>query len=281
MDKFIDLHIHSDMSDGNFSPEDIISFAAKQNISLIAITDHNSFEGVEDAIYYGKKKGVDVLAGAEISADYTIEIHLLAYFPDERFLQLQGWLTDLRYGDIDEKIDAALQKAAELGYKIPQKSFDRVLKENRPCVYRVFDFLTEAGYYDSPLEAELEAFAYGKKGYIEGLFTPLEIIRIVKEFGGKVFLAHPFKYGLEPFEVDKLLEDALIMGVDGIEVYHGEASEEEIKHLEEFVKKHHLLCSAGSDFHGEIKPHVELGLYDKNKRFPYSIAEQMFPQRFK
>jgi predicted metal-dependent phosphoesterase TrpH len=281
MDRFIDLHIHSDMSDGSFSPEDLISFAAKQKISLISITDHNTFEGVEDAIYYGKQKGVDVLAGVEISADYTIDIHLLAFFPDERFLQLQGWISDLRYGDIEEKIHIVLEKAANLGYKIPQKSFGRVLKENKPCVYRVFDFLTEAGYFDSPLEAEIEAFAYGKNGYTEGLFTPLEIIRIVKEYGGRVFLAHPFKYGLEDFEVDKLLEDALIMGVDGIEVYHSEATSEEIKHLEEFVKKHNLLCTGGSDFHGEIKPDVDLGFFDKDKRFPYEIAQKMFPQRFK
>lgn len=281
MDRFIDLHIHSDMSDGSFSPEDIINFAAKQKLSLISITDHNTFESVEDAIYYGKKKEVDVLAGVEISADYTIEIHLLAYFPDERFLQLQGWLSDLRYGDIDEKIELVLEAAANLGYKIPRKSFDRVLKENKPCVYRVFDFLTDAGYFDSPLEAEIEAFAFGKKGYTEGHYTPLEIIRIVREQGGKVFLAHPFKYGLEAFEVDKLLEDALIMGVDGIEVYHGEASDKEVKHLEEFVKKHSLLCCAGSDFHGEIKPDVDLGVYDKDKSFPYVVAQKMFPQRFK
>lgn len=275
-EKYIDLHIHTDMSDGSYSPEEIVLLAKQSKICTIAITDHNTFEGVEDAMYYGKKYSIEVIAGVEISIDFScsFSVHGLAYFFDDRFLQLQGWLFNLRNNNITSIIEQISVKVKEIGIPFSKKDFFKYIGSNPINIYCIFDYISTISSYKSAFEVEKGLFCIGKPCFIEELNTVTEVIRIVKEFGGKLFLSHPFKYGLEKNDAINLVRTAKARGFDGIEVYHGEATPEEIKILEKLSIELDLLITGGSDFHGDLRPNIKLGIVNNNK-LPYEIFENI------
>jgi len=274
--KFIDLHIHTNMSDGSYSPEEIVLLAKQNGISAIAITDHDTFEGVEDAMYYGAKYGIEVIAGVEIGIDfsYNFGVHGLAYFFDNRFLQLQEWFFNLRNYNVNSFIDSISRKVIEIGIPFSNKDFMKFSGNKYINIYCVFDYISTISDYTSAFEVEKELFTFGKPCFIEGLNIISEIIRIVKDCGGKLFLSHPFKYGLEKNDAIELVKTAKLRGFDGIEVYNGESSLEQTKILENLSKELKFLITGGSDFHGENKPNVKIGIVN-NKNLSYEILEKI------
>lgn len=273
---YVDLHIHTSMSDGSYRPEECVNLALNSNLNAIAITDHNSFEGVEDAIYFGKQNNLEIIPGTEISIDFCYDFHILAYFKDMRFLNLQSWLIDLRFEDAVLNMEIAADKVRELGFNIPNSLIDTLTRNKHPGVYRVFEALVLKKHFKTPLQAERELFAFGKPGYIEGIFTTLEVFRLVKENGGKVFLAHPTLYGLDNSEIVDVVSELKAAGLDGIEVYHSLVNEENTIFLKNLAVEKNLLISGGSDFHGEIRPKARIGYGYGDTRVPYEILQKMW-----
>lgn len=272
-EKFVDLHIHSTMSDGSYTPDELVNMAFCEGISTIAVTDHNTFEAVEDAVYFGNKKGVEVIPAAEITADCPLPwgMHLLCYFEDDRYLKIQNFLYELRNNNVLSRIEGLILNLHRNNMQINEKEFFKSVKGGNISYYTLFDYIAKNFGFSDSFEVEKKLFSIGSPCYEEGLNLPLEIISVVKEHGGKIFLAHPFKYGLAQSEVFPFVEKCAKMGVDGLEVFHAEASDEEIKLSFEFAEKLNLLISGGSDFHGDIKPSVKLGHLKNGKKIPYTL----------
>lgn len=244
----IDLHMHTDHSDGAYSPIELVNRAKEAGLSTISITDHDSVNGINEAIIYGKEIGVEVITGVEISTDLEDkEIHLLAYFVDIENEELRKYLLFFR----DERFHRAkriVQKLRKLGLHI---TLDDVLAQaknssiGRPHVaYALVDLGIISNYY--------EAFdkyigdngpAYERKIHV----SPQSALKLISDAGGLSIIAHP------GYMKESILINLIKAGVDGIEVIHPSHNENQIKFYKGIVNQYCLLATGGSDFHGGKK----------------------------
>lgn len=244
----IDLHMHTNHSDGAYPPIELVKRAKEAGLSAISITDHDSVNGINEAIIYGKEIGVEVIPGLEISTDLDDkEIHLLAYFIDIENEELRKYLIFFR----DERFHRAkriVQKLRKLGLHI---TLDDVLAQaqnssiGRPHVaYALVDLGIISNYY--------EAFdkyigdngpAYERKIHV----SPQSALKLISDSGGLSIIAHP------GYMKESILINLIKAGVDGIEVIHPSHNENQIKFYKGIVNQYCLLATGGSDFHGGKK----------------------------
>lgn len=253
----VDLHIHTTYSDGAYSPFEIIDKAYKAGLSIISITDHDSINGIKEAILYGKEKGIEVIPGLELSTDIEDkEVHLLAYFIDIDNEELQKYLKFFR----EERLYRAkriVQKLRNLGLSI---SIDDVLdRANNSAVGRphIAYTLVDLGLVNNYTEA-FEKYlgdncpAYERKIHI----SPNSALKLINDSGGLSFIAHP------GYMKESILLNIIKAGVDGIEVIHPSHNENQINFYRGIVNQYCLLETGGSDFHGGKKNDEEnLGQY--------------------
>jgi predicted metal-dependent phosphoesterase TrpH len=254
-----DLHTHTNYSDGSHSPNQLIDLALKSGLNIISITDHDNVNGIPEAINYGKKKGMQVIPGVEISADLNgQEIHILGYFIDYSNTKLLEFLSVLRSNRIlrNEKI---VQKLNELGSKIQFGSIIDKAGTNtsigRPHIAME---LSEEGFVNSYYEAFIKYIGDGKPAYIKKPNpSSEEVIKKISEAGGLSFVAHPGKTVR-----DSILADLIGNGLDGIEVLHPSHSKDDIKYFNDVASENFMLTSGGSDYHGGMKnDHKNFGKY--------------------
>jgi predicted metal-dependent phosphoesterase TrpH len=262
-----DLHAHTTASDGTFTPRELVELAKKNGLRAVAVTDHDTTDGLFEAIAAGEELGVEVVPGIELSTTYEgKEVHVLGYFYDpnhEELLSLTRRMREDRLNRLDKMI-ANLQGA---GLEITK---DEVLQEaqgavGRPHIGRV---LMRKGYVKDIPEAFDKYLGAGKVGYVPRLkVSPEEAVRLIVRAGGSPVVAHP---GL----VDKdYLFDALVpLGLVGLEAYHPDHPEEKRRHYEKLAEHHGLLATGGSDFHGGGAEHRgELG----SVHVPYEVVQAL------
>ena len=244
----IDLHLHTYYSDGIYSPAEIVRKAYDAGLSIIALTDHDSVNGIKEAIEYGRELGIEVISGMEISTDLDDkEIHLLAYFIDIENEELQKYLSFFR----DERFHRAkriVQKLRNLGLKI---TLDDVLDRAKNSAIgrpHIAYALTDLGLVNNYLEA-FEKYigdsgpAYERKIHV----SPQSALKLINDSGGLSFIAHP------GFMKESILFNLIKAGIDGIEVIHPSHSDNQIIFYRGIVNQYCLLESGGSDFHGGKK----------------------------
>ncbi|NEW05449.1 PHP domain-containing protein [Paenibacillus sp. SYP-B3998] len=247
-----DLHTHTTASDGTQSPAANVQMAFEAGLGAIAITDHDTVSGIAEAVEAGLKLGIEVVPGVEIS---TVaggqDIHVLGYFmqvEDPQFLARLASLRETR----DRRNEMIIERLQQLGLSI---TLDEIFQEvaniktkgdtvGRPHIAAV---LMKKGYVASISEAFDKYLGNGAAAYANPpRIEPSTAIQWIQEAGGTAVLAHPGIY-----HDDKLVEEIIGQGLDGIEVYHSDHSpEEETKYLH-LAQRFELLITAGSDFHGE------------------------------
>lgn len=241
-----DLHIHTTVSDGNSKPAEIVALAVKHKLKTIALTDHDTIAGLKEARTAAKDAGVEVLAGAEITAEFNRrECHLLAYCfdPDD---------TDLNQLLLDHK-KARLKRGKWIVKQLTKQGLDLDINEvraeangsniGRPHIATV---LINKGYVGNMQEAFIRYLSDQALGPIQSnYYTYREVIEVVKQAGGAMVIAHPGQLFTES-ELVQFVE----AGIDGIEVMHPSHNYELQKKMEEFAELHSLLVTGGSDFHG-------------------------------
>ena len=244
--KFIDMHTHSTFSDGIFSPSELVDYAVKKGLSGIAITDHDTVDGIEEAMERASiYKGFIVIPGVELSTEYNNEeVHVLGYMIDYRMeylLRILKYLQDTRNNRAIKIID----KLKKMGIKINHEDVMKIAGDGaigRPHIAR---FLIQDGYVGTIKNAFTEYLAKGAPAYVpKQKLTPLCAINIIRKAGGVSVAAHP---GL--LKSKNILNYLIHIGIDGIEVYH---SKHTAKQSEEFLKlaqRHNLFITGGSDFH--------------------------------
>lgn len=246
----VDLHVHTNFSDGRLSPVQLIDLSKKTGLTVISITDHDNVNALETAIQYGNQQGIQVIPGVEISADLNDqEVHILGYFIDYRNQKMLDFLSlsrELRISR-NEKI---VKKLNALGSKI---EFNNIREKagaktsiGRPHIAME---LNEEGFVNSYFDAFIKYIGDGKPAFVKKPNPKSsEVIKIISEMGGLSFIAHPGK-----MIRDELLVSLINEGLDGIEIIHPSHSKEDIAYFTKMAAEHFILTSGGSDFHGGVK----------------------------
>lgn len=247
-----DLHVHTTASDGMLSPEAVVRLAGEAGLSGIAITDHDTIEGVKRAQEEGKRLGVNVIAGVEVSSTLTDggDIHILGYvvdIEDRRFLDRLRQQRKAR----EQRNERIIKRLHEMGIDIRleevlAKKRDRSPDANlgRPHIAEV---LVDKGVATSMDKAFNRWIGKDGAAYVPtSRITPEEAIQLIREAGGVPVLAHPGLYRNDGL-VSRLVERGLV----GIEVRHPDHDEQMERHYYEMAVNHNLIPTAGSDFHGE------------------------------
>jgi predicted metal-dependent phosphoesterase TrpH len=243
----IDLHLHSNKSDGRLTPTELVRLAHQGGVRRMALTDHDTTDGVEEAMAEGKALGVEVIPGVELGTDSRSgDMHMLGLFLDHHDQQFQATMARFREGRI-ARVHTIVANLAEVGVNI---SVDRVFaiageaSVGRPHVAQA---LLEAGYIKSMPEAFEKWLAYGGPGDVpRDKLSPEDAIGLIHAVGGLAVVAHPY----EGKNILEQLPGLAAAGLDGVETYYPNYGPDRRAELLALCAKLDLLPTGGTDFHG-------------------------------
>ena len=296
MKKLIDLHIHSNLSDGELSPKEIIDRAVNNGVNVIAIADHDTTLAYNDELFnYAKENNVKLITAVEISTKYKgIGIHVLGYNFDINNKKFTDKLYSIRNARHIYLHNVAT-KLKELGYIIDVDSLDKIdavtkahialniveNEDSKELLLKTFGHIPSKGEFIETIMNE------GCPCYVEKeSISPKEASNLIKEAGGKVILAHPvcYKYedGLTDEEILNLVNDMKADGIESNYIYIDKNNNKinEINHWNAFAKQYNLITTIGSDFHKVDNIHPDIGLINEDIKLNdseiNSIIELMF-----
>ena len=266
-EKIIDMHAHTNYSDGDLSPQDLIRLAIDKRVGTLAITDHDTIEGIkkvnrnEDIIV---DTGIEIINGIELSAKSDKgRMHILGYGIDLNNVALNKKMTDLRDNSINSVLSIMEQIKRDYGIRFSYEDIRELVNANhnlgRPDLAKL---CVKYGYATTSQDAfdKYLIDAYNKTRQTSKGLQYQECLELITNSGGIPVLAHPKSLELSEKEFLILLKEMISCGLKGIEVYHSSHSKEEMDHYLEIANQYGLLISGGSDFHGKtIKPDIELG----------------------
>ena len=271
----VDLHLHTTVSDGALRPEELVRAASIAGIQVMAVTDHDSVDGIRDAERAASDLSIQVIPGIEVSAGLDgDDVHVLGYFldPDDRVLREA--LSRLQEDRVAQA-RSMVERLAELGWPL---DWDRVMaiaqggSIGRPHIARA---LIERGYVGSVDEAFSRFLRRGGPGYVEGQkLLPQEAVSLIKEAGGVPSLAHPIIVGASDYrlDLDRLLPVMVEAGLEGIEAYYKGYTPEVTAFLFGLASRYRLVPTGGSDFHGGgVVADAELGAVE----VPWETVERL------
>ncbi len=257
-----DLHVHTNHSDGLFSPEEVIDLAVKQKLDGIAITDHDTVTAIETAIAYSNNYyNFRIIPGIEFSCVYNDEeVHILGYFINYKDLNLIKVTNKLKKSRLTRGVEM-VYKLNKLGLKLSIEEVKKFSGEKyigRPHIARA---LIKKGYVTDISEAFTKYLDRGKPAYVERYkITINETISLIKNLGGIAILAHP---GI--LKDKTIVNHCISLGIDGLECIHSKHSKEDTDYLIDISKSNNLIITGGSDFHGDlINEEIILGKYFVN-----------------
>lgn len=249
-----DLHLHTTASDGSRTPTEIIKWGKSNGLELMAITDHDTVGGLKEGMAAAKQEGIKFVPGLEISSYSICEIHVLGYnidFENKEFIERLNEVQNQR----KERNIRIGEKLKELGINLDfDFAGDGVGRMNMARE------IVKEGYCSDVAEVfDKYLGVYGKAYCTAKRMTPIDAVKLIKDFGGFASLAHPKKYLLDK-RLEILVSGLKSYGLDGIEVNYPGHSEQDIKLLNAMCQKYRLLPTGGSDFHG-----------DEDRHFAYDI----------
>jgi predicted metal-dependent phosphoesterase TrpH len=272
---YVDLHLHTTASDGVMSPSEIVRYAKAKGLQAIAITDHDTIEGLEEGLSEGEKIGFEVISGVEISAEHSPgSMHLLGFFIDNHHPFLNERLEYLQKARA-ERNPKIVEKLNRLGIKI---TYEEVLKASgggqvgRPHFAQV---LLEKKYVKNFQDAFDRFLKKGAPAYVDKFrFTAKEALHFINGTKGVAVLAHPNTLNTNGYsELEDLVLQLIEDGLKGIEVFYPEHSALEVAQYKTLAQRYGLLMTGGTDYHGIEKNGLDIGVGRGEMKLPYSIVE--------
>ena len=254
MTNYIDLHTHSTASDGIYSPTNLLQRAHEVGLRVLALTDHDSTEGLDEASEAALHLAIDFIPGIEINTDVgKDEIHVLGYYLEYKRPEFQAILQVLR----DARVHRGQSMVELLNQQGVHIAWERVRQIAQGAVGRphVAQALLEAGYVQSIGEAFDKYIGKDGPAYVPRYkLTPVDAIRLIRSAHGLPVMAHPITVpGLD--ELRKWLPELVAEGLVGLETYYGPYTPEQVQELHELADQYHLIPTGGTDFHGpDIHP---------------------------
>ncbi len=272
----IDLHTHTSYSDGSLSPRQLVQLAKERGLRAIAVTDHDTVAGVDEAVAAGEELGVEVVPGVEISAQYQPgTMHILGYYLNATNAELLKALKKLQQARAARN-PKIIERLQALGLEITTREVLDLSggQVGRPHIAKA---LVHRGYVTSIDEAFSRYLKKGAVAYVEKFrLSPEEAISVIRRAGGLAALAHPFTLKIDkPANLTFLVSDLREMGLEGIEVFYPDHTEEMTVLYQSLAKSLGLVCTGGSDFHGNLKDRSHLGNRDQGKELDYGLLQAL------
>ena len=252
----VDFHVHTTSSDGVLSPTEVVQRAHKNNVKYLAITDHDTITGLNEAIEESIKYDITLIPGIELSTQHNNEsIHILGFFKDDNFKneELIKELTKIKNHRVIRAKNIIHKLKEEFNIEI---SFEKIFKDAKDTIARphIAREIINCGYPYTMEEVFNKFIGNGCKAYVPTLkLSTNEGLKLLKKFNALVFLAHP------KLIFNSSIDDFLAMNFDGLEsIYYQNTNEENYKFLK-LANENNLLISCGSDFHGSLKTDTRHG----------------------
>jgi len=272
----IDLHSHTNESDGTCSPEQLVAEAVRAGVRVLGITDHDTFRGFDQAAATAQEAGVELVCGIELSTKlHGQSVHLLGYFlGDDGLAEFRTWVLDMQASRRDRNI-RLVARLQELGFDI---TLEEAEARGRGMTGRPHfaQLLIEKGYVANYREAFDDYLDESAKGYVyrrEPQFA--EGVERIRKAGGIASLAHPVRVKGDVPSLTPELKDA---GMNAIEAYHSDHTDENTELYLSLASRYGLMVTGGSDFHGTAKPGVTLGTVGGNLRIPDDLVDRLREQ---
>ena len=245
----VDLHMHSNYSDGVLSSAALAEASAKAGLAAFSLTDHDTMEGLNEAFAAAKRLKIEFVPGIEMSSLLgDREVHILGYYPQQsdHLLEVLERMRDERKNRIEKMITAL----RGLGFKLNLEDLKDEAKDAAPGRLHLARLLLKRKYVHTVDEAFKLYLGKGKPAYVSRkLLTAVEVIKLLKKCGALIVLAHPGQEGTG--DVDSLISH----GLDGVEVFHPDHSPALVKYYKKVAENKNLLVTGGSDFHGDYRSH--------------------------
>ena len=277
-EKYCDLHMHTIHSDGTMTPRELVRLAKDRDLSCIALTDHDTLSGIEEAQDEGRRIGIEVIAGVEISVKFEPgTMHILGYFVDRNAERLQNGLEAVQEAR-RARNPKIIERLRSLGLDISLEEVERESGGNQIGRPHFACVLVKKGFVRDFEEAFNKYLAKGAPAYVDKRkLTSREAIEMIEEAGGIASLAHPkhLKLDSKPEEFEATIKQLRSEGLKGLEVYSSCQSREEAARYRKTAEGLGLVITGGSDFHGTNRPQVSLGWLGDGVKLTYETIDQM------
>jgi 3',5'-nucleoside bisphosphate phosphatase len=276
-ERIIDLHAHTTHSDGSDTPDELIAEARDADAMAVAITDHDTVAGLGEGRAAAAALGVEFIDGIEISAEYSPgTMHVLGYFINPDSADLQARLVELREAR-ERRNPQIAERLQALGCAIAYEEVERLAGNQvvgRPHFARL---LLERGYATSIQDAFDRFLGKGAAAYVEkARLSPAAAIALIHQAGGVAVLAHPYQLKLATLEAtEQLIVELAALGLDGVEAIYSRHSEDERRAYAEMARRHGLLITGGSDYHGTYKPDLRMVRGKGDLAVPYELLDEL------
>lgn len=281
--KIIDLHVHSTKSDGSFTPTELVDYALEKGLSAFALTDHDTTEGLDEAIDYAQKlamanpgKEIEVIPGIEFSTEYMgKDVHIVGLYIDYNSDYFKKYITQFQDSRTLRNIKMCA-KLTEHGVPVTYEELQAYFPDSVLTRAHYAKYLLQKGYVKSMPEAfdryvgdHAPCFLPREK------VTPAQAVELILKVGGIPVLAHPILYHLSDARLDALVKELKEAGLVAIEAVYSTYNTAEERQIRGLAAKYDLLISGGSDFHGTTKPGLDLAVGYGKLFIPYDILEKM------
>jgi predicted metal-dependent phosphoesterase TrpH len=276
----VDLHTHSRVSDGSDSPTELVANAVSARLNALALTDHDTADGLEEAQAAADLAGIRLIRGVELSLEWTRGgMHMVVLFLNPEG-PLQDRLADLQVAR-QARNDRMIVLLQSLEYDI---TMEELIAESgggvvgRPHMAAI---LVRKGYFPDPPAVFDELLATGRPGYLgRDRLDPVEAIKLARVSGGVPIIAHPHTLGLDTAaEYAEAMETLATAGLAGIECYYGDYVRDQQEELAKTTRRFGLIPSGGSDYHGTYKEGLELGTGRGELHVPDHVLEELEASR--
>jgi len=278
----IDLHVHSTASDGTLTPSEILARAVQLGLNAISITDHDTLAGAITALASGIPSSLQFLTGVEISTaapeayQLSGSVHILGYGVDPTDNRLNDMLRTLNHARKNRN-PQIIDRLKALGLHLSMDELCQIVGKGTPGRPHIAQLMLKHGFVDSINMAFDRYLGKNRPAYVDKYRVPMkDAIAAITAAGGIAVLAHPLLIGItDPNRFETFLMALQSMGLKGIEAIYPDHTASDTAEYCRLARKHDLLITGGTDYHGEVTPGIQMGCGEGNLHVPYAVFETL------